>query len=146
MKTGIPAWSVVVVVFQGPRFVLAISRNFNQRDPGFPGGDSEPEDENPAATAKRELFEETGVYAVELRNMAQWTSDRGAPVYAFFVPKWKLPASRLRTSNEGKPFWTTPQRLLIKSATYRETARLLLEKLGRVEPVEVTTAGGDQRV
>lgn len=141
MKAGIPAWSVVVVLFKGPRFVLAISRNFNQRDPGFPGGDSEPGDENPAATARRELMEETGVHAAELRNMAQWTGDRGQPVYAFFVPKWKLPSARLRTSNEGKPFWTTPQKLLVKSATFHETARLLLEKLGRVEPLPIATRG-----
>jgi 8-oxo-dGTP pyrophosphatase MutT (NUDIX family) len=130
MKDGTPAWSVVVVVTRGAQNVLAISRNFNTRDPSFPGGDSETTDESPAATAARELFEETGIKAIELRCMDQWMGERGQPVYAFFVPKWK--ASRLRTSDEGKPFWTTPQRLLIKSAFYRDFAQRLLEKLGRV--------------
>ncbi len=128
-----------MVVFKGPRFVLAISRDFNQRNPAFPGGDSDPEDATPADTAKRELFEETGIRATELRSMAQWTGSRGIPVYAFFVPKWGLPAGRLRTSNEGKPFWTTPEKLLIKSATYRDSARVLLTKLGRVETPRVAT-------
>jgi 8-oxo-dGTP pyrophosphatase MutT (NUDIX family) len=132
MKDGTPAWSVVVVVSSGPSNVLAISRNFNTRDPSFPGGDSEPTDENPAQTAKRELIEETGIMAIELRCMEQWVGERGQPVYAFFVPKWK--GSRLRTSSEGKPFWTQPQTLLGRGATYREEARHLLEKLGRIRP------------
>lgn len=132
MKDGTPAWSVVVVVFSGPNNVLAISRNFNTRDPSFPGGDSEPTDDTPAQTAKRELLEETGVLAVELRCMAEWIGERGQPVYAFFVPQWR--GSRLRTSSEGKPYWTQPQTLLARSATYREEARALLEKLGRIRP------------
>jgi 8-oxo-dGTP pyrophosphatase MutT (NUDIX family) len=136
MKEGIPAWSVVVVVFSGPQNVLAIARNFNPRDPSFPGGDSEAIDENPAATARRELMEETGIEAIELRCMAQWEGERGQPVFAFFVPRWR--GSRLRTSDEGKPFWARPARLLIKSATYRDTAQMLLEKLGRVGPVAMT--------
>jgi 8-oxo-dGTP pyrophosphatase MutT (NUDIX family) len=131
MKDGYPAWSVVVVVFSGPHNVLAISRNFNTRDPSFPGGDSEPRDKTPAATAKRELFEETGLTALELRCMDEWTGERGQTVYAFFVPKWK--GARLRTSDEGKPYWTRPHRLLVKTATYRDTAQRLLEKLGRVQ-------------
>lgn len=131
MKDGIPAWSVVVIVFSGAHNVLAISRNFNTRDPGFPGGDSEPTDDTPAQTARRELFEETGLTAVELRCMDEWVGERGQPVYAFFVPRWK--GSRLRTSSEGKPYWTRPERLLVKSATYRDHARILLERLGRLK-------------
>jgi len=131
MKDGVPAWSVVVVVFSGPRNVLAITRNFNPRDIAFPGGDSEVTDETPAQTARRELWEETGIQTTELRCMDQWVGERGQPVYAFFVPRWK--GSRLRASSEGKPFWTKPERLLSRSATYRHDARHLLEKLGRVK-------------
>lgn len=131
MKEGIPAWSAVAIVFSGPQNVLAIARNFNPRDPSFPGGDSEPTDENPAATAKRELLEETGITAVELRCMAQWEGERGQPVFAFFVPRWR--GRRLLTSDEGKPFWTRPNRMLMKSATYRDAAQMLLEKLGRAQ-------------
>lgn len=141
MKAGIPAWSVVVVVFRGPRNVLVMSRNFNIRDPSLPGGDSEPFDENPAATAKRELFEETGVTAIELRCMDQWVGERGQPVFAFFVPKWRGyggKGGRLRSSDEGKPFWAAPERLLIKTATYRDSAAHLLKKLGRISDEQQT--------
>lgn len=122
-----------MVLFKGSRNVLAMTRGFNQRDPGFPGGDSEPEDEKPSVTAKRELFEETGIRATELRCMDQWVGERGQDVYAFFVPKWTS-SGRLRTSDEGKPFWAHPDALLVKTATYREYAQRLLEKLGRVKP------------
>ena len=130
MKDGTPAWSVVIVVFNGPRNVLAISRGFNTRDPGFPGGDSEDIDQTPAQTASRELFEETGVTAVELRCIDQWEGERGQPVFAFFVPRWKN--TRLRTSDEGKPFWTRPENLLKKTAYYRDDAKRVFEKLALV--------------
>ena len=130
MKPGVPAWSVVVVAFRGPHHVLAITRAFNTRDPGLPGGDSEPQDATPADTARRELLEETGMTATELRCMDQWTGERGQPVFAFFAPK--IRGARLRASPEGKPFWTSPKRLMIKTATYRETAARLFAKLGRM--------------
>lgn len=130
MKQGTPAWSAVTVVFKGPRLILAVSRNFNTHNPGLPGGDSEPEDANPAATAKRELYEETGITALELRCMDQWLGERGQPVYAFVVPKWR--GTRLRVSPEGKPFWARAEHLLIPSAKYRHDARRLLEKLKRM--------------
>ena len=125
-----------MVVLSGAHNILAISRNFNTRNPGLPGGDSESFDDSPADTARRELYEETGIQAVELRCMDQWTGERGQPVFAFIVPKWK--GSRLRTSDEGKPFWTRPRRLLIKSAAYRDSAQRILEKLGRVQPEALT--------
>lgn len=136
MQEQTPAWSVVTVLFNGPHNVLAIARNFNPRDPAFPGGDSETDDPDPAATAKRELFEETGVEALELRLMDQWVGERGQPVYAFFIPRWRAP--RLRTGDEGKPFWTRPERLIRRSATYGALAQHLLSKLGRVPPLDLT--------
>lgn len=130
MKDGTPAWSVVVVVFGGPYNVLAVARGFNARDPALPGGDSDPDDVSPSATAKRELYEETGIHAIELRCMDEWIGERGQPVYAFFVPVWK--GVRLRSSSEGKPFWTRPPRLLVKTAQFRAYAEHLLSKLGRL--------------
>jgi 8-oxo-dGTP pyrophosphatase MutT (NUDIX family) len=121
---------VVVVVFSGPYNVLAIARDFNARNPALPGGDSNLEDANPAATAQRELFEETGIRALELRCMDEWIGERGQPVYAYFVPTWK--GSRLRSSSEGKPFWTRPERLVGKNAVYKAYAEHLLGKLGRL--------------
>ncbi len=133
MKPGIPAWSVVLIVPRGAHDVLALSRGFNLRDPAFPGGDSEEGDETPALTAVRELYEETGLRAVELRCMDQWVGDRGQPVFAFYTPKWR--GKRLRASEEGKPFWTYPKALLTKTAYYRDDARRILEKLGRIPAV-----------
>lgn len=130
MKEGTPAWSVVVVVANGNNDVLAISRGFNVRDPALPGGDSEEIDESPAQTALRELYEETGVTAIEARCIDRWEGDRGQPVFAFFIPKWK--GKRLRTSSEGKPFWTQPSNLFAKTAFYREDARRLLAKIGEL--------------
>lgn len=131
MKSGIPAWSAVAIVFKGPR-VLAISRNFNPRDPGFPGGDSETFDATPADTARRELFEEAGIDAIALRCVDKWEGERGQPVFAFHVTRWQ--GSRLRTGDEGKPFWARPQRFLAKTATYSDHAQRLLQMLGKIPP------------
>lgn len=127
MKPGTPAWSVVVVVSNANNDVLAISRGFSVRDPAFPGGDSEPEDASPAQTAARELFEETGVTAIDARCIDRWEGDRGQPVFVFFVPKWR--GKRLRTSSEGKPFWTQPKTLVSKTAFYHDEARRVFAKM-----------------
>jgi 8-oxo-dGTP pyrophosphatase MutT (NUDIX family) len=130
MKSEIPAWSVVVVVSNGPN-VLALSRAFNVRDPAFPGGDSESTDESPAQTAVRELFEETGITAIEARCFDRWEGERGQPVFAYFVPRWK--GKRLRVSPEGKPFWTHPDTLLTKTAHYHQDAQRILDALRQVQ-------------
>lgn len=116
-----------MIVFNGAHRVLMVNRKFNVRDPALPGGDSEPEDLTPAKTAIRELFEETGLRAMELICVDKWEGERGQPVFAFFVPKWK--GSHLRSSSEGKPYWAYPQKLLVMSAKYRDIAQRLLEKI-----------------
>jgi 8-oxo-dGTP pyrophosphatase MutT (NUDIX family) len=138
MKPGVPAWSAVAVVFKG-NSVLGISRQFNTRDPGLPGGDSEIFDEHPADTAKRELYEETGIEAVELRCIDQWYGERGQPVFAFHVTRWR--GGRLRTSAEGKPFWSRPERLIVNTATYRNEAQRLLTLLGKLPILQGTGTG-----
>lgn len=132
MKDVLPAWSVVIIVPKGEHFLLAINRGFNTRNPALPGGDSIPEDESPAHTAQRELLEETGLYAAELRCVDQRDGERGQPVFTFFCPKFR---GKLRVSGEGKPFWTSPERLLIKTAEFRGEAQRLLENLGVVPPL-----------
>lgn len=127
MKAGIPAWSVVMVVLSKDDHMLAINRQFNLRDPALPGGDSEATDATPAFTARRELKEETGLVALELRCVDQWEGERGQPVYAFYIPKWQ---GKLRSSDEGKPFWAWPKRFLTRTATFRETTQKLFEKIG----------------
>jgi 8-oxo-dGTP pyrophosphatase MutT (NUDIX family) len=129
MKDGTPAWSVVVLAFQGRR-VLTLSRGFNARNPCLPGGDSEEGDLTPAATAARELLEETGVQALELKCIDTWVGERDQPVYAFYAPRWK--GKRLRTSSEGKPYWNDPRGLIIPTAEFRESAAKLFEKLGNL--------------
>lgn len=106
---------------------LAISRGFAVRDPALPGGDSEDTDQTPAQTAARELFEETGVRAMELHCIDQWEGSRGQPVYAFVANKWR--GKRLRTSSEGKPFWTNARVLTQKTAFYKTEAQRIFDKL-----------------
>lgn len=130
MKEGVPAWSVVVVVSNLHNDVLAISRGWDLRNPALPGGDSEPFDESPAHTAMRELFEETGITALEARCIERWEGDRGQPVFAFFITKWK--GKRLRASAEGKPFWTQPNTLLSKTAQFRDDAKRVFLKISEV--------------
>lgn len=142
MKDGIPAWSVVVVVVNKNDRVLAITRNFSARNPALPGGDSVESDVSPAATARRELFEETGVTARSLRCVERWDGERGQSVFVFFVPKWT--GGRLRASPEGKPFWTTPETLFKNTAQYSGDAKKIfatLEQLvGNDETLDETEA------
>jgi hypothetical protein len=126
MKDVVPAWSVVLIVPQGKN-VLALSRSFNVRDPALPGGDSEADDASPAATAARVLLKEAGLRAVELKCVDQIVGEREQPVFVFFIPQWR--GSRLRVSDAGKPFWTAPRALTVKTAQFKETAQLLFEKL-----------------
>ncbi|MEE8385942.1 MAG: NUDIX domain-containing protein [Dehalococcoidia bacterium] len=130
MKDGTPMWSAVVIVPRGQHQVLALNRGFSQRDPAFPGGDWDVADASPAATARRELWEETGIEAIELKCVDRWQGERGQEVYAFLVSRWK--GSRIRPSAEGKPFWTRPDKLLAPTATFREDARRLLQKVGEL--------------
>lgn len=128
MKEGTPRWSAVVVAFNGAN-ILAVSRGYIPRDPAMPGGDATDEDTSPAATAAREMFEETGLRARELRLMDVWEGTRGQKVYVFFVPRWQ---GRLRSSSEGKAYWSTTANVLRRSATFRFEARRILEKLQRL--------------
>ncbi len=128
-----PRWSAVTVVFDGDR-VLALSRGYNPRNPAFPGGDAEKRDLDPARTAGRELYEETGIRARELRLMETWVGERGQKVYAFFVPRWH---GRIRSSSEGKTYWSFAGNMCRDSAVFRQDAERLLRKLGRL-PGQVT--------
>lgn len=129
MKPGVPAWSVVIVVTKGPHEFLVLTRNFNPRDPALPGGDSEDSDSAPAESARRELLEETGLVAQELRCIDRFEGDRGQPVFVFVATKW---SGKPRIGNEGKPYWSSPLALMTKTATYRQEARSILQKLGRI--------------
>jgi len=58
------------IVVENPNgLVLAVSRKDDPRDFGLPGGKLEPSDPSPEACARRELLEETGIYAKKLRSV-----------------------------------------------------------------------------
>ncbi len=126
-----PRWSVVLVVPRGEQFVV-IAKGFSPRDINFPGGDEEPGDRNPRATGVRELSEETGLITLpkHLKRLDTWEGDRGQAVYAFFVTAFH---GRLRSSDEGKSFWTSNLTMLTgKGAQHAEYNKRLLVKLMRL--------------
>lgn len=104
MRATTPRWSVALVVPRGQQY-LAIARHFNPRDVNLIGGDAEPEDTEPVQTAIRELFEESGLRTQphQLQLLEAQPNERGRLTYAYLVKAYR---GRLRSSEEGKPFWT----------------------------------------
>lgn len=124
-------WSAVLIVPRGDQF-LALASGFRPRDTNFPGGDSSSEDRTPEETAVRQLYEETGLRAApeDMNLLDQWVGSNGQDVYAYVVGNF---TGRVRSSSEGKVFWTANMGLLTsRSAQHNESARHLLLLLKRV--------------
>jgi 8-oxo-dGTP pyrophosphatase MutT (NUDIX family) len=124
-------WSIIAVIPRGEQFAV-IARGFSTRNINFPGGDKTEQDQTPADTAVREILEETGLYTTAefLRLIDTWKGSRGQRVYAFYITGFQ---GRLRSSPEGKTFWTAQTSLLISSSSeFRDRAKRLLEKLTRM--------------
>ena len=125
-----PSWSSVIVVPRNVQFAV-IARGFNVRNVNFPGGRRAEEDANPTDTAIRELREETGLFTAPefLRLIDKWSGADGYPVYAYLVENGRF-RGRVRSSSEGRAFWTAQTGLLTSPASeFRDYNRRLLKKV-----------------
>lgn len=123
-------WASVIVVRRGPQFAV-VARNFRTRDVNFPGGNIHvEEDTSPIDTAVRELHEETGlkVRPEWLTPLDTWTDPRTRrQVYAYLADRTQ---GRIRSSAEGKAFWTSQIQLLMRpTSTFHERNQELLRKV-----------------
>jgi len=118
------SWDAAVLVARRPDGrVLGVTRGSNLRDINLPGGLRAPEDPSPAATARREAWEETGLVIRSLRPITSWNSQ-GRRVVAFQGLTW---SGRLRPSSEGRPGWAPPRALTNPGCTFARHNRKLLE-------------------
>lgn len=121
-------WDAAVVVLQRrDGKVLGVTRGRNLEDINPPGGNREPQDQSPLDTARRELYEETGIRLHEAVGIASWFKD-GRYVIAFKGIRW---SGELRPSREGVPAWVHPKKLMQKSCTYRGFSIGMLNAQGR---------------
>lgn len=112
--------------------VLAISRGRDTRDWGIPGGSMEP-GETPELTARRELFEETGVEAgpaAQAECVYSAKSRRShAFVFVYYGNLW-VPRRLYSEPFEGFVEWLDPFDLLAPGCTYREFTSRLFSAVG----------------
>lgn len=94
----------VLIVERG--LVLAVDHHGDPSRAGLPGGGLEP-GEQPAQAALRELEEETGLVAVELRPVVLVEETRR--LTAVFEA---VACGRLRGSHEGAVRWAAPEELV----------------------------------
>jgi 8-oxo-dGTP pyrophosphatase MutT (NUDIX family) len=121
-------WDAAVVVLQRrDGKVLGVTRGRDVKDINPPGGGREPQDLTPLDTAKRELFEETGIRLHEAVGIASWLKD-GKYVIAFKGLAW---SGTLRPSKEGVPAWVRPSRLFQDTCSYRGFSIGMLQRRGR---------------
>ena len=92
-----------VLVTDGRGRFLAILQRDKKRRVAFPGGHLEP-GETPVEAAARELAEETGLVALEMKELGRVVGD-GREVYLFAATAAGTP----RRSQEGAILWTRPE-------------------------------------
>lgn len=120
-----------LVVIEVDGRVLAISRDSDVWDWGFPGGTAEPGvDCTIADTAFRELEEETGVVAktLELLHRERSGSHLVTTFLATRIERW--PAVLRSEPFEGYVNLVDPSALVAPTCRYRNHARIVLGKAG----------------
>ena len=126
-------WSVVLIVPKGT-LLLVQARGFVARDRNFPGGDGALDEQTAQHTAARVLQEETGLIATldDFSILDTWTGERGQPVYAYLVTRYKgRPSSR----NKGKVFWTKNYgSLMARTSTFASFNTRIIRKLLEIRP------------
>jgi len=117
-----PWHAAVILVRNRDGSVLAVSQGDDMDDWNLPGGNRELGDRTPAATARRELLEETGLVARRLRPLASWDSGAGR-VVAFEAEGVR---GQLRSSDEGKAAWVAPDLVVAPTSSYHRHNKVLL--------------------
>jgi 8-oxo-dGTP pyrophosphatase MutT (NUDIX family) len=118
-------WDAAVVLLQRrDGKVLGVTRGHDLNDINPPGGYREPWDQSPLDTARRELYEETGIRLHEAVGIASWFKD-GRYVIAFKGINW---SGALRPSKEGVPAWVRPNKLFQDTCTYRGFSMGMLQR------------------
>ncbi len=125
-----PDFAVVLVRDQrDPNKVLAVSRRGSPQDLGLPGGKVEP-GETPEHAARRELMEETGLYAVILEYIFDRYEVTADPDKIARVYEATLTLGKPRTLEEGcEVSWVDKRRLLEPQCSFRDYNRQLFEYL-----------------
>lgn len=123
--------AAIVLIRREDGRILAISRDENTRDWGFPGGGRLARDPDLAATAIRELREETGIDVPRVVPIFRGISLRGTRVSTYAPVGLTSWPARLRSKPfEGYVGWVKPEVLTSPQATYRAYAQRLFDRLG----------------
>lgn len=121
--------AIVLVRAQNTRIplLLTVSRPEPPHEMGLPGGTLEP-GESPKEAAARELLEETGIEALDLRPV--WITKSptdGRTVWVFRADRWRgAPTAREPGTRVA---WLTPRQLVAQGALFGEANRALFQEV-----------------
>ena len=113
------------VVIPYGNLVMAVARDYNPFNLGFPGGKIEI-GERPEVGALRELYEETGMSCNIIDHIKTIKNNRGWKVHFYLGDGHH---GEFRPSSEGYPLWSDPDDLVAPTCLYynhnREILRLI---------------------